>query len=160
MDTANTSQPKGCFWCLVANVNKNHILNEILNAIYCVFWIMDIRTQWMPNMETDSVNMTEIKREARQRINKVSLQQNFLFICLFTSKNHVQACLRITIAALRLMMIIGQTTAYVTAYVTAFCYQHLISIVFPSCSPAGFQPHLLFKETTAKNNVSCRLMIF
>ena len=97
----NISQPKGCFWYLVANVNKNRILNEILNAIYCVFWIMDIRTQWIPNMETHSVNMIKIRTETRQRINEVSLQQNCLFICLFMSKNHVRACLRITIAALR-----------------------------------------------------------
>ena len=100
-DTVNTSQPKGCFWYLVANVNKNHIINEILNAIYCVFWIMDIRTQWIPNMETHSVNIIIIRTETRQRINEVSLQQNCLFICLFISKNHVRACLRITIAVLR-----------------------------------------------------------
>ena len=100
-DTVNTSQPKGCFWYLVANVSKNHILNQILNAIYCVFWIMDIRTQWIPNMETHSVNIIIIRTETRQRINEVSLQQNCLFICLFISKNHVRACLRITIAVLR-----------------------------------------------------------
>ena len=101
MDTVNTSQPRGCFWDLVADVNKNRILNEILNAIYCVFWIMDIRTQWIPNMETHSVNIIIIRTETRQRINEVSLQQNCLFICLFISKNHVRACLRITIAVLR-----------------------------------------------------------
>ena len=97
----NTSQPKGCSWYLAANVKKTLILNEIFNAIYCVFWIMDIRTQWIPNMETHSVNMIKIRTETRQRINEVSLQQNCLFICLFMSKNHVRACLRITIAALR-----------------------------------------------------------
>ena len=100
-DTVNTSQPKGCFWYLVANFNKTLILNEIFNAIYCVFWIMDIRTQWIPNMETHSVNIIIIRTETRQRINEVSLQQNCLFICLFISKNHVRACLRITIAVLR-----------------------------------------------------------
>ena len=94
----NTSQPKGCFWYLAANVNKNRILNEILNAIYCVLWIMDIRTQWIPNMETHSVNMIKITTETRQGINGVSLQQNCLFICLFMSKNHVRACIRITAA--------------------------------------------------------------
>ena len=101
MDTVNISQPKGCFWYLVANVNKNRILNEILNAIYCVFWIMKIRIQWIPNMETHSVNMITIRTETKHKINDVSLQQNCLFICLFLSKNHVRACLTIIIAALR-----------------------------------------------------------
>ena len=68
---------------------------------FTVSWIMDIRTQWIPNMETHSVNMIKIRTETRQRINEVSLQQNCLFICLFMSKNHVRACLRITIATLR-----------------------------------------------------------
>ena len=93
--------PKIAFWYLIANVNESGIFNEILNAIYCVFWIMDIRTQWIPNMETHSVNIIIIRTETRQRINEVSLQQNCLFICLFISKNHVRACLRITIAVLR-----------------------------------------------------------
>ena len=97
----NKSQPKSCFWYLVVNASKNRILNDILNANYCVFWKMDIRTQWIPNMETHSVNMIKIRTETRQRINEVSLQQNCLFICLFMSKNHVRACLRITIATLR-----------------------------------------------------------
>ena len=101
LDTVNTSQPEGCFWYLVANVNKNRILNEILNAIYCVFWIMKIRIQWIPNMETHSVNMITIRTETKHKINDVSLQQNCLFICLFLSKNHVRACLTIIIAALR-----------------------------------------------------------
>ena len=52
-------------------------------------------------METHSVNIIIIRTETRQRINEVSLQQNCLFICLFISKNHVRACLRITIAVLR-----------------------------------------------------------
>ena len=52
-------------------------------------------------METHSVNMIKIRTETRQRINEVSLQQNCLFICLFMSKNHVRAYLRITTAALR-----------------------------------------------------------
>ena len=53
-------------------------------------------------METQSVNVIEIGTETRQRINEVSLQQNcHLFVCFFMSKNHIRACLRIKIAALR-----------------------------------------------------------
>ena len=53
-------------------------------------------------METQSVNVIEIGTETRQRINEVSLQHNFyLFVCFFMSKNHIRACLRIKIAALR-----------------------------------------------------------
>ena len=51
-------------------------------------------------METHSVNMIKIRTQTRQKIN-VSLQQNYLLICLFMSKNHIRACLRITIATLR-----------------------------------------------------------
>ena len=48
-----------------------------------------------------TVNMIKIRTETRQRINEVFLQQNYLIISLFMPKNHVRACLRIIIAALR-----------------------------------------------------------
>ena len=59
-----------------------------------------IRAGWIPNMETHSANMIKTRTETRQRVNEVSLKQNCLFICLFMSKNHVRACLRITTAVL------------------------------------------------------------
>ena len=80
---------------------KIGLLMRSLMQFTLSFWIIDIRTKWIPNMETHSVNMIKIRTETRRRINEVSWQQNYLFICLFMSRNHDRACLRITIVALR-----------------------------------------------------------
>ena len=77
---------------------KIGLLMRSLMQFTLSFWIIDIRTKWIPNMETHSVNMIKIRTETRRRINEVSWQQNYLFICLFMSRNHDRACL---IVALR-----------------------------------------------------------
>ena len=47
--------------------SENGILTDSLNAIYCVFGIIDIGICQIPNMETYSLNIIESRRETRQK---------------------------------------------------------------------------------------------
>ena len=55
---------------------------------FTVFWIMNIKTQWIPNIEIHSVNMTKIRTETRQRINEVSYIR-IVYLCLEIMSEHV-----------------------------------------------------------------------